>query len=235
MLHLIRSIKNIPIIQWRFEGQNKKYEFADKIIKDWDLERHDYQPSYVDIMCLGDKIDAITWRGLGDKGLMYVAVELHKPNGKFCCAYLDFIKLPRIQSYDYKWDLTFIGNKNCDVDPILGAVPVKDKISKLGNTKLYCPIRDWTNEDIWEYTEKYNIPYNDKRYNKEDGYKEFEDKTYNENYHFTCTECLNPNNEDFVMCPITKKERINIGNAMKYPERLKAYKKMMSYIDFKEA
>lgn len=235
MLHLVRSVQDVPVVQWRLERQNKKYEFADKVIKDWDLKRYDYPPSYVDIMCLGNKIDAVTWRDTGNNGLMYVAAELHKPNGNgFDCAYLDFILQPRIPAYDYKWDLTFIGNKSCDVDPILGAVPIKKKISKLGNTDLYCPIRDWTHEDIWEYTEKYNVPYNDKRYDKENGYKEFEDKTYNENYHFACTECVNPNNEKIVTCPITKKERPNIGNKMKYPEKLKAYKMRVSYIDFKE-
>ena len=148
MLHLIQSIKDIPIIQWRIEGQGKKYEFADCLIKEWSLKRYDYLPSFIDIMCLDNKIDAVMWRDMGNNGLMYVAAELRKPNGIFSCAYLDFIKQPRISSYDYKWDLTFIGNKNCDVDPILGAVPIKKKISKLGNTDLYCPLRDWTHEDI---------------------------------------------------------------------------------------
>jgi len=235
MLHLILSIKDVPVIQWRHKRQPKKYEFADKIIKEWGLERHDYQPSFIDIMCLDDKIDVITWRDMGDNGLMYVAIELHKPNGNgFDCAYLDFIQQERIPSYDYNWDLTFIGNKSSDVDSILGAVPIKSKISKLGNTNLYCPIRDWTDEDIWGYTEEYNVPYNDKRYDKSNGYKEFKDKTYNENYHFCCTECVNPNSEEIVTCPITKKERMNIGNEMQYPEKLKTYKEMMSYIDFKE-
>jgi len=236
MLHLIRSVKNIPVLQFRFEGQPKKYEFADKVIKEWGLTRYDYPPSHIDIMCLNDNLDAIMWRDTGKNGLMYVAIELLKPdNGHFSCVYLDFIEYPRIPSYDYKWDLTLIGSKSCDVDPIMGEIKIKNKLSKLGNTNLYCPIEDWTDEDIWEYTEKYNVPYNNKRYDKDNGYKEFKDKTFNENYHYCCTECVNPNNDKMVICPLTNSERENIGDKMQYAERLDAYKKMVSYIDFKEA
>ena len=217
---------------FRIEGQPKKYEFADKIIKDWDLEVYDYLPTQISLMNKENKIDAIMLRSFGQNGWAYVASELHSGNGG--CVLRDFVSAPIIPFYDYKWDLTFIGNKSCDEDPILGKTPIKKGASRVGNTILYCPIRKWTNKDIWAYTERYNVPYNDRRYDKSNGYKEFKDKTYNENYHFCCTDCVNPNKDEMVMCPLLGKEIKNIGNNMKYEENLDFYKGIMPYIDFKE-
>lgn len=233
MLHLVHSIKKIPILQWRFQGQPEKYEFSDRIIKEWELTVYDYPPTYVDIVCSGNEFSAIGLRDIGNGGLAYVAVDLLKPiDNNFGCALRDFVNYPTISSFNYPWGLTFIGNKSCDYDPVLKTVFIKKSIVMVGNTILYCPLRDWTDEDIWKYTEKYNVPYNDKRYDKDNGYKDFEDKTYNAESYYVCTDCVNPNLDKMVHCPLLGCEKKNIESIMNYEEKLKIYKAGMHYIDF---
>lgn len=233
MLHLVYSIKNIPIIQWRIQGQTKKYEFSNRIIKEWNLTIYDYLPTRMDIVCSGDEFSAVGLRDMGNGGWAYVATDLVKPiDSNFGCALIDFIEHPTVQFFNYPWGLTLIGNKSCDYNPVLGEMPIKKSVSIIGNTILYCPLRDWTDEDIWEYTEKYNVPYNDKQYNRNNGYKDFENKTYNEGCYYACTDCVNPNNDEMVQCPLLGKKKKNISSLMNYEEKLEFYKKGLKYIDF---
>jgi len=234
MLHLIRTMARLPVIFFREHGQNKKYEFADRIIHEWNLRVYDYPPSCTGFMHRNGKIDGIGYRDAGAGDFLYVAIELAAPvNGNFVCALDEITNRPTIKEYDYKWDLTFVGSKGCDNDPILGRVPLKNSTHKIGNTILGFPLSDWSNKDIWEYTEMFNVPYESRRYDKNNEYREFEDKRYNNNYHYACTDCLNPKNDAMVWCRLVNKPIKNISDKMRYEENLDGAKKAMTYIDFK--
>jgi len=234
ILHLLRSMGiNIPILFWREHGQNKKYEFADLLIHLWDLKVYDYPPSAVDIVNLGDKFDGIGFRSFGNTALVYVAIELHPPTDEmFSCAIEEILNKPTIPTFDYKWDLTLSGHKSGDIDPILGEIPLKHDKVQFGTTTVFYPLRDWTDAEVWQYIIENNVPYEKRRYDANNGFKEREDKTYNNNYHFACTACLNPGNGAKAWCRLMNKEIENIGHTIDYAGKLKIYKALSDYIDY---
>ena len=129
---------------------------------------------------------------------------------------LDDIYNKATGSFNFIWDVAFVGHKSCDLDPILGAIPliVDLKLSDWGVDYAY-PLRHFTDADVWEYTERYDVAYNDKRYNKENGYKEFDDITYNNDYYHCCTRCLNRDNPASVDCPKLGYQVANISGQVR--------------------
>ena len=235
MAHMIRRTwSNVPIIHWRETSQFQKYDFADEIIREWNLTVFDYPPVANDVIYHDGHFDGLGFRRVGD-GLFYVAIELLKPTGElFSCAIRDILGRPVAQYFSYPWDLTFLGLKASDNDPILGAIKLNTDSFQLGTTTIIMPLREWTDEDIWEYTKKYDLPHDRKRYNPDSGFKDFNDKTYNNNYHYACTNCLNPEFPEKVYCPLQGIRIENVGPKINYAKKLEEYKKMFSYIDWEK-
>jgi hypothetical protein len=226
---------DIPILFWRENGQVKKYEFADLIIHLWNLKVYDYPPTVTDIVSLGDKFDGVEFRKFGNTALVYVAIELHPPTDNyFSCAIEEILNKPTIPSFEYKWDLTLSGHKSSDTDPILGDIPLKYDKVQFGTTTVFYPLKDWTDSEVWQYITENNVPYDKRRYDPNNNFKEQQDKTYNNNYHFACTDCLNPNKDKKVWCRLAGKEVENIGATIDYKDKLKQYKSMSNYIDYSE-
>ena len=218
MLHLIQQVADVPVIHFRAVGQEKKYEFADKVCKEWGIEENTYSPSITGFIAKNGKIDFMRFIPLGNLQIM-LASEIHKPvNGNGGCSLLLQNDYP-LEPTNSDYDLIFNGHRGDDVDPLWGDVTlVKDRFKCKGTTMFY-PLKNWTSQDIWDYTEKHKVPYNDKRYNREDGYREFKDKTYNENFHYACTECINPDNPQSVYCKWVEGEAPNISDKMMYAEK----------------
>ena len=66
------------------------------------------------------------------------------------------------------------------------------------------PLRDWTHEDVWEYIESNNVPYDSDRYEKTDGkWGEKLDKRHNMDYVHACTNCIDCRSTapKFTHCP----------------------------------
>jgi 3'-phosphoadenosine 5'-phosphosulfate sulfotransferase (PAPS reductase)/FAD synthetase len=234
MLHLIRKVrKDVPVLQWRVRSKTKKYEFADDIITKWNLRMNDYGSASWDVVYNNGKIDVYSTKRVSDNYYFIVANETI-PSGNGNCVILDFFLDRPNTDYEYKWDVSFSGHKSCDVDPLMGAVPLKDYEVKIGSTKVVFPLKDWSDKEIWQYIEENNVPFNMKRYNKDNGYREFEDKSYNENYHFTCTDCFNPENPKEVYCPALSSRIRNLSGTMNYEEKIKYYKSLAPYIRYEE-
>ena len=231
LLHLLRKVSGkIPVVFWRENSQFQKYGFANRMINMWNLSVYDYLPIKNEILYHNGRIDGVGFRTVGN-AFFSVHIELARPyNGLFSCALKEIIGKPKT-FFEYPWDTTFIGAKSSDVDPILGPMKLKTDSVPLGNTLLVFPLKDWTDEDIWDYTRTNHLPYDERRYNKDNGFKEFEDKTYNNNYHFACTDCINPEEEEEVYCPMVMKKIVNMGKNIDYAGKLKTYKATFTYIE----
>jgi len=235
MLHLIRRVDaKIPVLFFRENSQFNKYLFSDEVIRNWNLTVYDFPPTFNEIIYQDGHFDGLGLRVVG-KGIHYVAIELHQPTEKyFACALKEIMGRPTIDNYHYPWDLSFMGLKATDKDPILGKIKLNADSFQLGPTKVFLPLRDWTDEDIWEYTLKYQLPINHNRYDAIISLKEFSDKEFNNNYHFACTDCINPELPEMVYCRDLEKEIVNIGPRVDYADRIRKYKEMASYIDWEE-
>jgi 3'-phosphoadenosine 5'-phosphosulfate sulfotransferase (PAPS reductase)/FAD synthetase len=112
--------------------------------------------------------------------------------------------------FPYPWDLIFIGHKSSDVDPFEGAVPLNTDVAEMGGVKLAFPLRDWPDDDVWEFIEKNHIQMQETRYH---GRLEVEDKWHNNDYIHACTACIDPREKAHtVPCPKLKVNVPNVGH-----------------------
>ena len=70
-----------------------------------------------------------------------------------------------------KCDAAWVGHKRCDTDKVLGGdagTRVEGRMMP-EHMSLFFPLRDWTHEDVWQYIEENDVPYDKARYMKVDG------------------------------------------------------------------
>ena len=202
MLHLILRIKKIPVIYWREPFYQSKFEYPQKVAQLWDLEIYDYPPTFCDYLQLDDYFDVYNFYYAGGKNYinLYTGIKKYKLNDKkFLCAYKDLLMRPKVPIYDFRWDCIFHGHKQIDPIYIVDNIPLP-KLTSFGNGILVLPIKDWTDEEIWAYIERYELPYNKERYDNKN------EETNNDIFP-TCYDCLDYRNLDKkVLCPKLNKE-----------------------------
>jgi len=216
MLDLIKSIGiKLPIIFHKEPFEPKKYEFANKVINDNDYVVYDYPPIYSAITKRNDDIEIINFHQV--KGhVNYMPTGIRKPNGgDFLCGLKDIYNKPHA-NFDFPWDLGFIGHKSTDKDPILGNVPLISAGYTTKSCDFVFPLKEFSDEDVWNYTIEHNLPINDKRYNKDNNWKEFEDITYNPDYFHACVSCMDRDEKHFVHCPKLNSLIPNISSFLYY-------------------
>lgn len=227
LLHLIRTVKkDIPVLFFKEAFHPRKYMFANSVINDLNLTVYEYPPTAIEIMYNDGMTEFVNLYTLGQDAYIYLPTGVIQSQGSKICAVRDIYHKPKIGQYTYKWDLTFIGHKDSDKDTILENVKPHDGYRKAGLTFFVYPLKDWTDKDIWAYIEEYNIPYNNKRYNKENEYKEFEDYTFNNDYHECCYNCINPDQPDITYCQVENKSILNISRMMNFKNKIKTYENM---------
>jgi 3'-phosphoadenosine 5'-phosphosulfate sulfotransferase (PAPS reductase)/FAD synthetase len=81
----------------------------------------------------------------------------------------------------------------------------------MGGVKLAFPLRDWTDDDVWEFIDEHNIPMQLTRYRAD--HTEQPDKWYNNDYMHACTACIDPREKAHtVPCPKLKVNVPNVGH-----------------------
>lgn len=230
MLHLIRKVReDIPVLFFKEAFHPRKYIFANRIIAEWNLTVYEYPPTAMEIMNNNGVTEIINLYSLGFGAYLYLPtgiVQKQAHDSPFICALRDVYHKPKVDNFYYQWDLTFIGHKDSDKDVILENAKPQDGYRQAGLTYFVYPLKDWTDADIWEYMEKNNIPYNDKRYDKANGYKEFEDYTFNNDYHECCYNCINFDEPDITFCHLENKSVLNISRTMNFKEKIYHYERL---------
>ena len=204
MLDLIRRCGfYFPILFYREPYFPKKCKFANRLIEDWNLVVYDYPASATSIGEVDGRMEIMNYYLLSDGKINRLPTGVYDPVGgePYLCGYEDLYLKPT-GGINFPWDVLFVGHKSSDVDFLLGPIPLIQTVYKAdGGPTISFPIRNFTDEDIWEYTEQFSIPYNEKRYDKDNGYAEFSDRTYNNDWYPTCTACLKSDAEANVYCP----------------------------------
>jgi 3'-phosphoadenosine 5'-phosphosulfate sulfotransferase (PAPS reductase)/FAD synthetase len=71
-----------------------------------------------------------------------------------------------------------------------------------GSPDFVQPLREWTNQDVFEYSNVNDLPFNDKVYYRENGeFLPLPNPTYNPDRRPACWECMLPSNDMSVFCP----------------------------------
>lgn len=208
MLHMMLALDiRLPIIFHRDPWFAHKYEFAERIIREWGLTVFDWRPLRVQ-MQLGKAVLAFCNEyQVGPQGQLLGLPKNIQPfdqapkGTKWLCGRYDILGQP-CGTFNYPWDAVFIGHKSSDSDQIMGAVPLKCDVAQNHNAPDFVfPLRTWTDEDIWDYVEQKDVPLQADRYDI-DLRQEKPDKTNNSDYWPACTRCIDRRSPDkFVACP----------------------------------
>lgn len=217
LLHLLKGYM-LPVIFHREPFFPRKYDFANKVIRDWNLTVYDYPPQATSLFEKNGNIEVMNHYQVGESQML-LPTGIQEPKNVFICGLKDLIQKP-LGSFEYPWDVVFIGHKNSDVDPLQGKIPlhVDHKINP-GSCDMAFPIREWTDEDIWNYAEKFEVPIHHERYEKVDGkWRERADKTLNPDYFPACVRCLDRREKATVFCPKLQCEISNLSGQARYTE-----------------
>jgi 3'-phosphoadenosine 5'-phosphosulfate sulfotransferase (PAPS reductase)/FAD synthetase len=221
MLHIIKDMGlSLPVVFHRDPWFPQKYKFADSIISDWGLEVYDYPPSKITLW-EGEEIMAFTNHyqiGKTESSYLQLPKNIITPerDRKWICG-IDLLNRPK-SSFDYPWDLVFIGHKDSDKDQIAGSVNLHVDLKKNGGIAPdgAFPLRCWTDSDVWQYSDTHNIPQQWDRYDKESK-KELPDKYTNSDYANVCINCINSREtKASVNCPKIDMQVSNIAHLAPY-------------------
>jgi hypothetical protein len=223
LLHILVSHGFKPkIVFYRDPWWPQKYQFADWVINAWGLEVYDYPPSEI-TMWEGKEIMAFTNHyqvGYSSNAIIKLPKNILNPEDgrKWICG-LDLLNRPK-GSFAFPWDVMFVGHKSSDVDQIAGSVKLHVDIKKNapGVPDFAFPLRNWTDNDIWEYTEANSIPQQWDRYDRATR-KEWDDKWTNSDYANVCIRCIDRRSkEKSVYCPKLQCQVSNISDQIPYQD-----------------
>lgn len=218
VLHMVRQQADLPVVFHREPFQHYKYDYANSIIRDWDLHVVDYPPMATAVNEGETEFEIVNQYQAGNKWVYLPTgfrqsrqtAEGHGAHGAFplsgnrkvLCAFDKVYNKPT-GTFNYPFDIAFHGHKSVDVDPILGAVPLNSDVAfNVGAISAAFPLRHFTNADVWRYIEENGIPIHDKRYEKVNGeWREREDKTHNPDYIDACYACMSKKTGSSVYCP----------------------------------
>ena len=223
LLHILRDMtKPLPVVCWREPWLSYKQRFANKIIDEWNLTVWDWHPASVGLTKGNGRVDILNHYQFGLQGAtMTLARGVEKPaeDERLICGRDTLLSRP-VAPFIPPWDLAFHGHKSIDKDACSGTVPLEvDLMDTPGMIACAYPLRHWTDEDIFDYTEQHGVPYDEKRYGKVDGkWTVFPYQKENPDYMPACLKCLDPDEGEFVYCPKIKAHINNISNQTRWEQ-----------------
>jgi hypothetical protein len=206
-----------PLLFHREPFSPSKFAFATRMIEEGDYEVYDYPPMQTVVTKKNGRIEIANCYQVG-AGWLYlpngvVAPEDGKP---FLCGFKDLYQRPT-GTFNFPWDVGFVGHKSSDVDACLGAIPLKvDVRENAGSCDYAFPLRHFTDADVWRYTLEFDVPFNSRRYNQDDSFREFADLTFNNDHYHACTRCLDRDEAETVFCPKAQAMIPNISATIRF-------------------
>jgi len=234
LLHLIkfRAGLDIPVVQFREPKFRERYAYSDKLIKDWKLEVHDYPPLRValadgpDVNTGEVRFDLLKYFQWGQKCMvMSLGTERPKEGEEFLCGLNDFLFCPT-GTFNWPWGAVWIGTKDTDTDLIKGQVAVKSHIRYAdGSPVSLYPLRDWTDQDVYNYLELSGVEPDPTRYVKKlqihtmaEQWQNNPDKSLNADFYPVCLNCVDRHQGQYVDCPKLKAKINNISHLAPYED-----------------
>jgi hypothetical protein len=135
-------------------------------------------------------------------------VEYEDGDTEWLCG-LNFFTRP-LGTIAFPWDVVLIGHKSCDEDQIYGKVPLKTNLVRRDSGPAYAfPLKDWTHDDVWDYTEENDVPVQASRYDQAHR-TEWKSKYFSSDYFHACIRCVDARRKgDTVFCPKFGRDLVN--------------------------
>lgn len=228
MLYLFRKMGIMfPVVFFRYPFCQEKYAYAEKLCRELKLELHQDIPPFDGSIVYGENDCEVMHHFMIGKSPLKLPVGRLNGEGEKICGKEKFL-FRNYGTYNWPWDLVFHGHKASDKDNLIGKLKIDCDILGDSITVDYCfPIREWTDQDVWNFLESENAIIHDDRYEKVDGgWRERDDKTYNPDYFNYCVNCIDVNAGKTVVCPKNGLKLNNIGHLIPVTD----CKKEMTYI-----
>ena len=188
------------------------------------MELHQWQPAHCGIKVKPELLELFQRFNFGVEMLdlpINVCAPEEYPRRDYICGLMDFLMQPKSVAVKQPWDVIFHGHKSSDVDQFEGHVPLNAQSTMIGGMRVVFPLRDWTDEDIWNHTEEYKLPVQTTRYRDR---KEIVDRWHNPDYTHACTRCIDTREErKMVYCPKLNMGVANVGDRVLKLEGLPKY------------
>lgn len=220
LLYLTKFVLGVelPVICFKEPWFPHKLEFTNEIIRKWNLTVWDWAPSRVSLCSGNGRIDVIHRYQIGPKpdGFLGEAVlargtEIPEENLPWLCGVDTFLSRPT-GSFHPHWNLLIHGHKSSDDDPCSGKIPLEtDFLLDPPNPASVFPLRNWTDDDIFEFTKERGIPFDRSRYDLDEK-KVLPNKWMSPDYYHTCFACCDPSMPKFVHCPKRNAQVNNISH-----------------------
>jgi hypothetical protein len=218
MAALIRAAKDgarfpIDVIYHRDPWFPHKHKFAEDVARSWGMRLHDFPPVAAGVKVKPGRLELVARYNCAGDGIDIPKNVCHPdeyPRREYICGLQDWLLRPKVGDMFYPWDMVFIGHKSSDVDQFEGPVPLRVAETRCGQARVVFPLRDWTDEDVWDYIERERLPVQRTRYNSR---AELADKWHNNDYTHACTACIDPRVKvETVWCPKLRRQVPNRGS-----------------------
>ena len=217
LLHLCyANALPLAIVYYRDPFFPRKNAFADSVIQAWNLAVWDYPPIHTSLRH-GTEMVALVSEYQSGPGLSTIAVLKNTSEYKdgsdpreYLCA-VSFLSRP-CGTFNYPWDVALIAHKDCDTDPIYGIIPLHSQlVMRDEGPDLFFPLKEWSVDDVWDYIEAFNVPFQADRYDRKTR-SEHADKTFNSDWYPTCLRCVDKRlSGQTVFCPKFNRELQNVS------------------------
>ena len=219
LLHLLRrhGVK-IPILFFREPWQPFKYEFHDRIIRDWELLVYSWHPYESLMQEKNGEFEVQNRYAINGYTISCPTGIVDPVDDLPCTSCLEILRRPKQKELLVPYlDAIWIGHKGSDTDSLAGDVGIKSEVRQVpGGVSSIFPLRDWTDEDVWNYIEEHDVPYDEKRYEKFEGkWRERPDRRHNADYVHACTRSVDRREgaEEFPYC---RKLKTTVQNMAQY-------------------
>ena len=145
--------------------------------------------------------------GLNDRRYMPIGVRSRKDDeDRYFCAVHALLLRPK-GLVDYPWDVTFVGHKASDDLHFADHVTDMQPVFQGEKTRTVFPLHDWSDDDVWTYIRKYDLPYDRARY---DDKKE----ASNPDILPSCFRCLDTHHFlEYVWCPKINERILSVAKS----------------------
>lgn len=219
LLWLVRQVLiDVQLVYFRLHEDARKEAFVHEMSARLPLQI--LQPFARDVAASGTHVELLNFFRVGDVAF-HVGMQSGRPGSQVICLVEKF--LSPLSHDRAECDVAFIGHKDCDVDNLYGQAILAGDVVRSGNTALVYPLRQWSDDDIWEASETYRIPQNWRRYDRRTKQK-LDNDVWNNDYYSLCSNCCAPGlTVDLVDCPRIGKTAY-LGDLLPLNENFQLYR-----------
>lgn len=229
VLGLLRQMGIRPqVIFFREPWQPRKYAFAERVIRDWELQVVTPHPEAVAYQQRGDEFELQNFYMIN--GVRFTCPTGIRPPLRdgapapwTCGLKLALRPLQGELRLSPTPTAYFMGSKACDSDTMLdGDGGVRADILPAGGGAIVVnPIRDFSHQEVFAACEALGIPIDGARYEKVDGsWRERPEHRHNPDYVHACTACMDSRKEAsaVVDCPLFNRPVANCAERLPWVE-----------------